>query len=199
MKANSNFFFIIKKGFLIIFIILINIFILNASDRTDALDLQNKCDTELKIIEVPLRNFGDEKDIKSYEDGIKAVKMGKINAAQSKYREAMLLFKEYLLLQYNIYKNLAEKYIQRVEKLNEDSSLELVDFVDNPQVLSNFERSFQYLTNAKSFNTTKHYDKVLGPCRLAKKLLLDNYKLAGKGIPEEYKKDLEDINNKIYQ
>ena len=125
--------------------------------------------------------------------------MGKINVAQSKYIESIALYKEYLLSQYNIYKNLAEKYIQRAEKLNLDSSNELVDFVDNPQILSNFERSHQYLTSAKSSYTTKHYDKVIGPCRLAKKYLLENYKLAGKEVPDDYKKDLEDINNKIYQ
>ncbi len=199
MKVYNYHFLFNKKTFISCFVILINVFILNASDRTDALDLQNKCDAESKIIEIPLKNFGEEKDIKSYEDGLRTIKMGKINVTQSKYIEAIALYKEYLLVQYNIYKNLAEKYIQRVEKLNKDSSNELVDFVDNQQVLSNFERSHQYLTSAKSSYITKHYDKVIGPCRLAKKYLFENYKLAGKEIPEDYKKDLEDINNKIYQ
>ena len=188
-----------KKTIIIFTIIISNIFILNASDRTDALALQNQCETESKILEIPTRNFGDEKDIIDFEDGLKKIKLGKVKNAQSKYREAMALFNEYLQMQFNIYKNLAEKYIKRTEKMNDDSAEELIEYVDDPKILRNFESAFQYITTAKKYFTTKHYSKAVGSCRLAKRSILENYKIAGIELPESYKKDLEDISNKLYQ
>ena len=189
-----------SKAIIIIFIIFIaNTFALNASDRTDALSLKSKCDSESKILEIPLRNFGEENDIKNFEEGIKTIKLGKIKVAQSKYREAINLFKKYLSIQYNIYKSLAAKYIKRTERINDESAMELVDFVDNPKTLKNFEGAFSYITNAKKYNTTKHYSKVIGQCRSAKKYLFDNYKISGKEIPDDYKKDFVDISNRIFK
>lgn len=199
MVKNIIALLISKKTIMIFLTIIPGIFLLNASDRTDALALQNQCETESKILEIPVRNFGEEKDINEYEDSLKKIKMGKIKLAQSKYREAMDLFNEYLKIQYNIYKSLAEKYLERTEKLNDNSAEELVDYVDDPNVLKNFESAFQYLTTGKKYYTTKHYSKVIGPCRMAKKYIFENYKIAGIDLPEEYKKDFEDINNKIYQ
>lgn len=199
MKKSYNRFNFSKKTLIIILIIITNILALNASDRTDALALQNQCDTESKILEVPVKNFGNENDLKNYEEGLKTIKLGKIKVAQSKYRDAMALFNEYLKTQYNIYKNLAENYIKRTEMINDDSAIKLVDFVDNPQILRNFESAFQYLTNGKNYFTTKHYSKVIGTCRLAKKFLFENFKIAGIELPDDYKKDLEDISNKISQ
>ena len=188
-----------KKTIIIVIIIILNIFTLNASDRTDSLTLQKKCEEESKILEIPTRNFGEEKDIQEYEDGLKKIKLGKIKNAQSKYRDAMALFNEYLKIQYNIYKNLAKKYLERTEKINDNSTEDLVDFVDDPKILRNFESAFQYLTTGKKYFTTKHYSKVIGSCRLAKKNIFENYEIARVGLPEEYKKDFVDINNKVYQ
>ena len=188
-----------NKKTVIIFIIISNIFIVNASDRTDALALQNQCDTESKLLEIPARNFGDEKDIIEFEEGLKKIKLGKVKNAQSKYREAMALFNEYLQMQFNIYKSLAEKYIKRTEKMNDDSAEELVEYVNDPKILRNFESAFQYLITAKKYFTTKHYSKTVGSCRLAKRSILENYKISGVEIPEDYKKDLDDISNKLYQ
>lgn len=191
-----------KNGFLLkvilIVILLFNYSLLYASDRSDSLDLMKKCEDESKILEISVKNFGDEKDKNNFESGLNMIKNGKIKVAQSKYLDAKKIFNDYLQQQYDMYKILGERYITRTELLIDEISVDLADFITDGQILRNFEEANNYITIAKSSFAQKQYDKAVNPCRMSKQKLLDNYKLVGKEIPEKYQVDLADNNKKIY-
>ena len=189
-----------KKGFLfiLIFILFFNQLSIFSSDRSDSLDLMKKCEEESKILEISVKNFGEDKDKNDFENSLNLIKTGKIKVAQSKYLDAKKYFNDYLQFQYNTYKVLTERYIKRTELLVDEVAVDLADFITDGEILRNFEAANNYITMAKSFYGQKHYDKGINPCRMGKQKLLDNYKLVGKEVPEKYKIDLFDNAKKIF-
>ena len=175
-----------------------NVLLAAASDRTDALDLMKKCENESLIIEVNIRNFGDDKDSAKFDEGKNLIKMGKVKVAQSNYLDAKTKFNEYFELQYNLYKSLAEKYIKRTEILIDEISMDLADFVSRDDVLKIFEESNNYLKSAKTYMVKKDYEKVLGNCKYSKYKLISIYELVGKKVDKKYLVDLSDYEKKIY-
>jgi hypothetical protein len=180
-------------------IIFFSPFVVIASDRSDATDLMNKCDISSKIVEIPIRNFGDKNDIASFENGLNIIKQGKVKLAQSKYLEAKAKFEEYQKAEYDLYGSLSPKYMQRAQELIDTIAEDLVDFVSIPEVLKNFNDAAVNLDTAKLRYSSKQYPAVIQSSRIAKNLVLNCYALSKKDIPAEYKKDLEDIGNKIFQ
>jgi len=173
--------------------------LLIASDRSDATALRERCEAESKVLEIAVKNFGAEKDIKDFQDGINLIKTGKVKIAQSKYLEAIAKYNEYLKLHHQIYKRVAEIYIARTEQLYNDIAAELVDFIDNEKVGQYLKLANQNLADAKSRDLTENFKLAIDLCRSAKKYSLDCYKAANKQIPEKYKKDLKDINKEIHK
>ena len=125
--------------------------------------------------------------------------MGKVKIAQSKYLDAKGKFNEYLELQYNLYKSLSEKYIQRTETLIEEISMDLGDFISKDEVLKSFEDANKYLESAKTYMLKKDYNKIIGLCRTAKYKLINIYNLVGKEVDENYLIDLSDYNKKVFE
>jgi hypothetical protein len=189
----------IKKICLVIAIMLIGSVIIFSSDRTDAVDLMNKCENNVKILEIPVKNFGDKNDLASFDEGLGLIKQGKIKLAQSKFVDAKVKFEEYLKLEYNLYGSLSPKYIQRTQIMIDKISEDLVDFVNQADVLKNFSEASRILDSAKTYLAAKNYSVVFQSCRVAKNFLFNNYNLLKKPVPKEYQKDLDDKNNKIFQ
>lgn len=194
-----------KKHFIkmILFVLFAAVFadpkLLLASDRSDATALRERCEAESKVLEIAVRNFGAEKDVKDFQDGINLIKTGKVKIAQSKYLEATAKYNEYLKLHHQIYKSVAAGYITRTEQLYNDVAAELVDFIDNEKVGQYLKLANQNLADAKSRALTENYKLAIDLCRTAKKYSLDCYKAANKEVPEKYKKDQKDINKEIYK
>jgi hypothetical protein len=189
----------VKMFYIIIVSLFLNSILIFSSDRSDAVDLMNKCENNVKILEIPVKNFGDKNDLASYEDGLGLIKQGKVKLAQSKFVEAKAKFDEYLKLEYNLYGVLAPKYIQRTQQMIDKISEDLVDFVNQADVLKNFSESSRILDSAKTYLAAKNYPTVIQSCRVAKNFLFNNYVLLKKPVPKEYQKDLDDKNNKISQ
>jgi hypothetical protein len=171
----------------------------SASDRSDATALRERCEAESKVLEITVKNFGSEKDVKDFQEGISLIKTGKVKIAQSKFLEAIAKYNEYLKLHHNIYKSLSASYITRTEQLYNDVAAELVDFIDNEKVGQYLKLANQNLADAKSRDLSENFKLAIDLCRNAKKYSLDCYKAANKVVPEKYKKDLKDINKEIYK
>jgi hypothetical protein len=169
------------------------------SDRSDATDLMNQCDKTAKVLEVAIRNFGNKDEIASFENGLNVIKLGKVKLAQSKFLEAKAKFEEYQKIEYDLYGSMSPRYMQKSQEIIDKISEDLVDFVTQSDVLKNFTDSDQNLTKAKASYNSKNYNAVILSCRLSKYLVINCYVLAKKAIPKEYKKDLEDYYNRIYQ
>jgi hypothetical protein len=192
-----------KKKFNKLFmLLLINFFFINlyisGSDRTDALDLKDKSEKGSKQLEIVVKNFGDKEDLSSYEKGLNLIKSGNVSILQSNFLDASAKFNDYLKLEYDTYKSLATKYMQRVQDLINETSNDLVDNISIDGVQKNFTTASSHLNNAKSSFNTKHYQDVIMSSRIAKKYLFANYDLAGKKLPDKYQKDLADCGNKIF-
>ncbi len=170
-----------------------------ASDRTDALDLMNKCDKESKIIEVPLKNFGDEKELAKFAEGQTLIKQGKVKQAQANYADAKAKFQEYLKIQKDIYETLSAKYVERTKILIDEIAEDLADFVGEAPVLKGFTTANQNLESGKASLARKQYENVILPCRLAKNSVIGLYAMVKKDLPEKYRRDLADFENKIYE
>lgn len=186
-----------NKSLFLSILLLFIFFTLNASDRTDALDLLALCEKDVKLLEVSVKNFGEKSDLADFEKAVSLINLGKIRIAQTKYLDAKASLEEYQRLQYNIYKNLATIYIKRTEELQDEIAVDLATSISNEKILKNFEIASNYLNSAKQKMVTKHYYDVVVSCRMAKKTLFSNYDLAGKKLPEKYKKDFDDCNNVI--
>ncbi len=169
-----------------------------ASDRSDADALIKKCNSESRVLEVCVRNFGNDKDIQDFEKGVKLIKMGKIKYAQSKFLDSKSNTEKYLKIQYSVYESLAKKYIKRTEQMIDDIALELIDYADDEKVMKNLSLASQYLSSAKSNMTRKFYSIVIGPSRKSKSYLLQLYDITGTPFPEKYAKDRADCSKKIY-
>jgi hypothetical protein len=187
------------KFFMVLFIYFFFInFYISASDRTDALDLKDKSEKGSKQLEIVVKNFGDKADLNEFDKGLNLIKAGNVNILQSNFLEASAKFNEYLKLEYDTYKSLAAKYIQRVEDLIKETSNDLIDSISIDGVQKNFTTSSSHLNNAKSSFNTKHYQDVIMSSRIAKKYLFANYDLADKKLPDKYQKDFADCGNKIF-
>jgi len=193
----------LEKNFILLTVIFINFFLIltyaSTSDRTDALDLKDKSEKGVKQLEIVVKNFGDKSDVSAYEKGLSLIKAGNVNILQSNFLDASAKFNEYLKLEYDTYKSLATKYIQRTETLINEISNDMVDNISNDAILKNFTTAKSHLENAKLSFNTKHYQDVVMSARIAKKYLLSNYDLVGKKIPDQYEKDFTDNQDKIYQ
>jgi hypothetical protein len=170
-----------------------------ASDRGDAMALRERCESESKALEIAVKNFGSEKDVKDLQDAVNLIKTGKVKIAQSKFLEAITKYNEYLKLHHQIYKSLSAGYMARTEQIYNDVAAELVDFIDNEKIGRYLRLANQNLEDAKSRDKSENYKLVIDLCRNSKKYSLDCYKAAKKEIPEKYKRDMEDINKKIYR
>jgi tetratricopeptide (TPR) repeat protein len=181
---------------LIVFIFTVPIF---SSDLSDATALREKCERELKIIEVSVKNFGDSADLQTFSNGEKLVKLGRLKFAQTKYPEAIENYNNYLKLQHNLYGSLAKKYTERTAKLIDEIAEDLVDYIDNRKVEEYIRLANQNLRDARSTMTNKHYTSSIDHCRLAKNYAFGTYKLVGKDIPKRYDKDVADNEKRIHK
>jgi len=171
---------------------------LYASDLSDAETLRDKCDREIAELQVPAKNFGDQADLGKLDEGAGLIKLGKVKLLQSKYLEASASFNKYLALQQGLYKSLAEKYMARAEKMADDIAVELVDSKD-PKVAEYLKLANQNLKDAKGEMLSERYKNAIKLCRVSKNYSLAAFKAAGKPVPEEYRKDASDNENRIAQ
>jgi tetratricopeptide (TPR) repeat protein len=169
-----------------------------ASDLSDATALRERCEREIAMLEVCVKNFGDNVDIDDFAKGEQLIKLGKVKFVQTKYPEAIEIYKNYLNIQFNLYEVLAKKYITRTDKINDDVGEELVDFANDKKVLEYLRLASQNLKDAKAAMATKHYKSIIDVCRTSKNYALGTYKVAGKTVPDQYNVDVSDNQGKIY-
>lgn len=170
-----------------------------SSDLSDATALREKCERELKIIEVSVKNFGDAADLQEFKNGEKLVKLGRLKFAQTKYPDAIDKYNSYLKLQHNLYASLAKKYTDRTAKLIDEIAEDLVNYIDNRKVEEYIRLANQNLKDARSTMANRHYKSTIDHCRLAKNYAFGTYKLVGKKIPQQYERDVADNDKKIYK
>jgi len=186
----------------VIFLVITGLFCsvqLFASEKSEAQALMKQCDDGVKLINVPLANFGDENDNAKFNEGLTIIKLGKAKIAQAKYPEAKAKFEQYLNMQKEIYKSLAEKYIKRTQDLIDEISVELVDFVSDSYVLEAFTKANHYLDSARTLVKQKKFSEAVSNCKRAKKFLFDIYEKMKSELPDKYKKDSVDIKNEIFE
>lgn len=189
-------FFSIQFGAVLIFLLLsVNAF---SSDHSDASDLRDRCEKEIKGLEVSVKNFGETADIEEFNKGAELIKTGKVKFIQSKYTDAIENYNKYLSIQYNLYEILANRYIDRAEKLIDGVAEDLVDYINDKKVVEYLRLANQNLKDAKTAMATKHYKNIIEVVRSAKNYAISAYKLVGKEIPEQYKKDAADNEGKIF-
>ncbi len=184
--------------------IVITIFILapvllSASDKSDAVDLMNECERTSRTVEIALRNFGDKNDSASFDNGLNAIKQGKVFLALSKFTDAKAKFLEYQKIEFDLYGSLAAKYLQRTQQMIDTLAVVFADYVNQADVLKNLNDAVATLDSAKANYTTKTYMIVIQLCRQAKNQLLSCYALVKKQVPDEYRKDLEDYSLRIFK
>lgn len=183
----------------IILILLINLSGLSlfANDKRTAEALGQKCKKEAAILAIPVENFGAEKDKKDFEAATKAVKMGQVLLAQTKFLDAKAKFEEYQALQYTIYESLAKKYLERTKVIQDEVGLDLADHIENQEVVKYLKLAAQNAFDAKTSFSRKQYNHVVNQCRTAKSYALGAYKLVGMKTPAKYQRDLDDNEKKI--
>ncbi len=169
-----------------------------SSDLSEATELRDRCEKENVILEVSVKNFGDNADVDEFNKGEQLIKLGKVKFIQTKYKDAIDIYNRYLKLQFNLYGILANKYIARTEKINDSVGEDLVDFINNAKVVEYLRLASQNLKDAKAAMAAKHYRNIIEVCRTAKNYALGTYKLAGKDIPDQYKADVADNQGKIF-
>jgi hypothetical protein len=169
-----------------------------ASDKSDAEALMNKCEANAKITQVPVANFGDDKDKAAYEKGLGIIKQGKVKFLQSKYLDAKALFEQYLKAEDEIYAALSPKYTARVQAIIDAVAEDLVDYASKPDIIKCFADASLSLDTAKANFGKKQYPAVINSCRIAKKLVLNAYTLAKLEIPATYAKDISDSSGKVH-
>ncbi|MBN1531790.1 MAG: hypothetical protein JXA20_03930 [Spirochaetes bacterium] len=169
----------------------------SASDLSDATSLREKCEKEVKVVEIAVKNFGSAAVLTDFQKGNEILRGAKIMMAQSKFAEAKRQYNDYLTLQNGMYKNLSAIYIERTDAINKEVPADLVDFIDNEKVCAYFKLANQNLVDARTSITRQYYKHAVDLCRDAKRYALGSYKLAGKALPSKYGKDMADINGKI--
>jgi hypothetical protein len=170
-----------------------------ASNLSEAKKLREKCEKEIKVLEIAVMNFGDASDHENFKKGTKLIKLGKVKFIQSKYPAAIERYKKYLKLQFYLYESLAKKYSVRTTKVVDDIAEDLVDHVDNKKVEKYLRLASQNVNDGKSTMLNKHYKNSIGLFRNAKNYAIQSYKLVGKSIPGKYKKDMADIDGRIFK
>lgn len=169
-----------------------------ASDLSDATHLRERCEKEIKALEVPAKNFGDAADLASFAEAEKQIKLGKMKFIQTKYREAIAIYNEYLKIQSALYRSLAKKYVERTDTLVDAVGVDLVDHVDDKKVEKYMQMASQNLKDARTALDSPHPKGAIDLCRTAKNYALSAYKLVGKTAPAQYEKDIADNGNALY-
>jgi hypothetical protein len=188
----------LKSG-IVVGVLLLTPILLHASDKSDAVDLLNECERTSKTVEIALRNFGDKNDASTFDNGLNAIKQGRVFLALSKFKEAKAKFQEYQKTEFDLYGSLAEKYLQRTQDMIDTLAVEFAEYVNQADVLKNLNDAVATLDSAKANYGTKTYMIVIQLCRQSKNQLLSCYPLVKKTVPDEYKKDLADYELKIYK
>jgi hypothetical protein len=171
----------------------------SASDLSDATTLREKCEKEVKVVEIAAKNFGSAAVLKDFQSGNEILKAAKLMMAQSKFAEAKTKYGEYLSVQSAMYKNLAAIYIDRTDAVHKEVSADLVDFIDNEKVGAYIKLANQNLVDAKSNSVRQYFKQAVSLCRDAKKYALGSYKLANRELPAKYGKDMADINGQLFK
>ncbi|HPS58797.1 MAG TPA: hypothetical protein PK514_11890 [Spirochaetota bacterium] len=173
--------------------------ILLASDLSDATAMRQKCEEEFKALDTTVKNFGNPFVKRRYEDAAVMLKEGKLCLAQSKYKEAMEIYKKYMILNNEIYKDLSVDYINRADTMYNDTAKELVDYYDNEKVSHYFRLAKQNVDDARKAASANNYKLAIDLCRNSKKYSIESYRIAGQPVPDKYKKDIKDNNKELYQ
>jgi len=163
-----------------------------ASDSSDAESLRQKCEKEIKGLEICVSNFGDSNDKGKFDEGTKTIKLAKIQITQSRFKEAIDSYNVYLKLQSETYKSLAEKYLERTKKINDEIAVELSDSIDQPKVSDYFKLAYRNLEDAKTAMTRTYSVQAIDACRRSKKYSIGTYGLVKKPVPDQYKIDTLD-------
>ncbi len=168
-----------------------------ASDLSDATHLRERCEKEIRALEVPAKNFGDAADLASFMEAEKQIKLGKVKFIQTKYREAVAIYNEYLKVQAALYRSLAKKYVARTDTLVDDvaSTGGHVTAQEGRKIHAD---ASQNLKTLKQRGMRPHPKGAIDLCRTAKNYALSAYKLVGKTAPAQYDKDVADNGNTLY-
>jgi hypothetical protein len=168
-----------------------------ASDMSDAESLRKRCEKEVKALEVCVKNFGDESENMAYQESVNKLKLGKLKITQSKFKEAIGIYNEYLRLQRKTYDSLAKKYLDRTKKVNDEIAEVLVDKIDDPKVDKYFKMAYSNYEDAKSGGSSSNPVLIIEACRRSKKYSIGVYGLLGKPVPDAYKTDRADNEGRI--
>lgn len=174
----------------LIFILSLN---LAASDTTDAESLRSRCERESKILEVSIINFGEAADMARLKESQSKLKIAKLKIAQSKFKEAIDIYNDYLRSQSSLYSSVAKNYITSTQKLADEVSLEMVDSIDNPKVDNYLKLAYRNLEEAKTAMQRNYPNQVVDACRRSKEYALGTYSIMSKAVPAKYNIDLADI------
>jgi len=193
----------IRKGFLQIIMLFLLMSgmpnILTASDLSDATAMRQKCEEEYRALEITVKNFGNPFVLRRYEDAGVMLKEAKLCLARSRYKDAMDIYKKYMVLNNQIYKDISVDYINRAETMYNNTAKELVDYYDNEKVSHYFRLAKQNVDDAKKAASANNYKLAIDLCRNSKKYSIESYRIAGQPVPDKYKKDIKDNNKELFQ
>ena len=170
---------------------------LYSSNMSDAKMLRERSEKEIQQLEVCVKNFGDDSEKERFNKAQRLVKMGKLKITQSKFKDAIDKYNQYLKMQYNLYVDLAKKYIDRTQSVNDEVAEELVDHIDKPNVDKYFKLAYRNLKNARDSMNQKNPVQAIRDCRKSKEYSLGVYKLVGQSVPDKYTVDVLDAQGKI--
>ncbi len=170
---------------------------LYSSDMSDAKMLRERSEKEIQQLEVCVKNFGDDSEKERFNKAQRLVKMGKLKITQSKFKDAIGNYNQYLKMQYNLYVDLAKKYIDRAQSVNDEVAEELVDHIDKPKVDKYFKLAYRNLKSARDSMNQKNPEQAIRDCRKSKEYSLGVYKLIGQSVPDKYTVDVIDLQGKI--
>lgn len=168
-----------------------------ASDMSDAKMLRERCEKEVKHLEVCVKNFGDTSEKERFAKAERLLKIGKLKITQSRFKKAVETYNQYLKMQYNLYVDLAKKYIDRAQSVNDEVAEELVDHIDKPKVDKYFKLAYRNLKSARDSMNQKNPEQAIRDCRKSKEYSLGVYKLIGQSVPDKYTVDVIDLQGKI--
>lgn len=195
---------LIKRNILSRTAVLICVIILNAtgllmaSDLSDATEMRKKCEEEYKGLEISVNNFGNSYVKRKYEQAGGMLKDGKLCLAQSKYKEAIDIYKKYMTQNTDIYRDLSIDYIKRAEAMYNETAAELVDYYDNDKVSQYFRLAKQNIDDAKKASANNNYKLAIDLAKISKKYSIESYNVAGKPVPDKYRIDISDNNKVLY-
>lgn len=171
---------------------------ITASDLSDATEMRKKCEDEYRALEISVNNFGNSYVKRKYEQAGGMLKDGKLCLAQSKYKEAMEIYKKYMTQNTDIYRDLAIDYIKRAEAMYNETAADLVDYYDNDKVSQYFRLAKQNVDDAKKASAANNYRLAVDLAKISKKYSIESYNAAGKTVPDKYKIDISDNNREMY-